>query len=157
MDVSILIVNWNTCPYLRECLQSIQGTVQGLTYEVFVVDNASRDGSQEMVRSEFPWVELIANPENVGFARGNNQGLARASGEYVLVMNPDVVLLEGTLSGLIAFVRQHPDAGMTSPKLLNPDRTLQNFYGRIPSLSTVYFVYTYLGSWIDHTLFRGRF
>jgi GT2 family glycosyltransferase len=156
VDVSALIVNWNTCRHLRECLQSIQRTVKGLELEVIVVDNASSDGSAEMVRSEFPWVFLLANRENVGFARGNNLALSRASGGYLLVMNPDVVLLDGTLEGLVAFAREHTDAGIISPKLLNPDRTLQNFYGRIPTLSSVFFMYTHLGRWIDKHLLRNR-
>ena len=156
MDVSILIVNWNTCQYLRECLQSIELTAKGLVYEVLVVDNASMDGSAEMVRSEFPWAILVASPENVGFARGNNLALSNSSGEYVLVMNPDVVLLDGTLEGLVAFAREHPNAGPMSPKFLNPDRTLQKFYGRIPTLSTVFFMYTYFGRWVDKHLLQNR-
>jgi len=156
MDVSILLVNWNTCGYLRECLQSIQGTVKGLEFEVIVVDNASTDGSAEMVRSEFPWAILVASSENVGFARGNNLALSHASGENLLVTNPDVVLLDGTLEGLVAFAREVPDAGAISPKLLNPDRTLQNFHGRIPTLSTLLFLYTHLGRWVDKHLLGQR-
>ncbi len=156
MDVSILIVNWNTCQYLRECLQSIQRTVKGLEIEVIVVDNASMDGSAEMVRTEFPWAILVASPENVGFARGNNLALSHASGEYVLVVNPDVVLLDGTLEGLVAFAPEVPDAGVISPKLLNPDRTFQNFHGRIPTLSILFFVYTHFGKWVDQHLLRNR-
>jgi N-acetylglucosaminyl-diphospho-decaprenol L-rhamnosyltransferase len=156
VDVSILIVNWNTCQYLRECLQSIQRTVKGLEIEVIVVDNASMDESAEMVRTEFPWAILVASPENVGFARGNNLALSHASGEYILVVNPDVVLLDGTLEGLVAFAREVPDAGVVSPKLLNPDRTLQNFHGRIPTLSTLLFLYTHLGKWVDKHLLGHR-
>jgi N-acetylglucosaminyl-diphospho-decaprenol L-rhamnosyltransferase len=156
VDVSILIVNWNTCRHLRECLESIQRTVSGLEIEVIVVDNASTDGSTEMVRSEFPWVILVASPENVGFARGNNLALSRASGDYVLVINPDVVFLEGTLAGLATFARERPDAGATSPKLVNPDGTFQNFHGRVPNLSILFFVYTHLGRWVDKHLLRNR-
>jgi GT2 family glycosyltransferase len=156
VDVSILIVNWNTRQYLRECLQSIQRTVQGLEIEVIVVDNASTDGSAEMVRSEFPWAILVESPENVGFARGNNLALSHASGEYLLVINPDVVLLEGTLAGLVTFSRERLDAGTTSPKLLNPDRTYQNFHTRIPDLSILFFVYTHFGKWVDKHLLRNR-
>jgi GT2 family glycosyltransferase len=130
--------------------------VKGLEVEVIVVDNASMDGSVEMVRNEFPWAFLVANAANVGFARGNNLALSHTSGAYVLVMNPDVVLLDGTVAGLVAFAREHPDAGIISPKLLNPDRTLQRFYGRIPTLSTVCFVYTYFGRWVDKYLLRNR-
>ncbi len=156
MDVSILIVNWNTCEYLRECLQSIRDTVKGLEYEVIVVDNASRDGSADMVSREFPEVRLAASPENLGFAQGNNLALSMSSGEFLLVMNPDAVLLPGTLEILLAFARKHPDAGVLSPKLLNSDRTTQNFYGRIPTGSTIFFLYTYIGTLIDKRLFKGR-
>lgn len=156
MDVSILIVNWNTCRYLRECLRSIRRTVKGLEFEVIVVDNASTDGSAERVRSEFPWATLLASPENLGFARGNNLALSHASGEFILVLNPDVVLLDGTLEGLVGFARETPDAGVVSPKLLNPDRTLQNFQGRIPTLSTLLFLYTHIGMWIDGHLLGHR-
>ena len=156
MDVSILIVNWNTRRYLRECLQSIQDTVKGLEYEVIVVDNASRDGSADMVRLEFPQVRLVANAENLGFARGNNLALSHASGQYLLVMNPDVVLLESTVEHLVSFARTRSDAGMLSPKLLNADRTPQSFYGRIPTLSTIFFLYTYFGVLIDRHLLKGR-
>ncbi len=156
MDVSILIVNWNTRQYLKECLQSIHSTVKNLTYEVIVVDNASHDGSAEMVRQEFPQVHLLDSPANLGYARGNNLALSRSTGHYLLLMNPDVVLLEGTVEGLVSFAREHPQAGILSPKLLNPDRSLQNFYGRIPTLSTVFFVYTRIGDWLDRRLLRGR-
>lgn len=156
MDVSILIVNWNTCPYLKQALQSIQDTVRDIEYEVVVVDNASRDGSAAMVRRDFPRFRLIESPRNLGFARGNNQALAAARGQYVLVMNPDVVLDPGTVKGLVAFAEDHPDAGVLSPKLLNPDRTFQSFYGRIPTLSTVFFLYTRIGIWMDRRLLGGR-
>jgi hypothetical protein len=156
MDLSILIVNWNTCQYLRRCLQSIRETVQGLRYEVIVTDNASSDGSAAMVRSEFPEVRLLASEENLGFARGNNLAFSRSTGWAVLVMNPDVELLKGTAEGLVAFARSHPEAGVLSPKLLNPDRTFQKFYGRIPTLSTVFFVYTAPGNWLDEHVLGDR-
>jgi hypothetical protein len=156
VDVSILIVNWNTREVLRQALRSVRETVRGIEYEVIVVDNASADGSAEMVRRDFPGVRLVANARNLGFAQGNNLALARARGEHVLVMNPDVVLDPDTVKGLVAFVRDHPDAGVASPKLLNPDRTLQAFYGRIPTLATVFFLYTRVGGWIDRKLFGGR-
>jgi GT2 family glycosyltransferase len=154
--VSILIVNWNTCSYLKQGLQSVRETVKGIAYEVIVVDNASQDGSAEMVRRDFPEFRLVENPQNLGFARGNNHALSLSHGEYVLLMNPDVILEPDTVRGLMAFAQEHPDAALLSPKLLNPDRTLQNFYGRIPTLSTVFFVYTWVGSWIDARWMGGR-
>lgn len=156
MDVSILIVNWNTCQYLKKGLQSIRDTVKGIEYEVIVVDNDSQDGSAEMVRRDFPEVRLIESPQNLGFARGNNQAMSIARGENILVMNPDVILEPNTVKGLMSFAQDHPDAAALSPKLLNPDRTLQDFYGRIPTLSTVFFVYTFIGGWIDTHVLGGR-
>lgn len=156
MDVSILIVNWNTCQRLGECLASIRAARPGLAHEVIVVDNASGDGSAEMVRHRFPEVQLVASRENLGFARGNNLALSRARGRYLLVMNPDVLLRRGSLEGLVAFARAHPDAGLLSPKLLNADGTFQRFYGRIPTLTTVLFTYTDLGRWVDRRLLGSR-
>lgn len=156
MDLSILIVNWNTCQHLRRCLESIRRTVKGLDHEVIVTDNASKDGSAQMVRTEFPEVRLIASNENLGFARGNNLAFSLSSGWAVLVMNPDVELLEGTAEGLVSFARSRPEAGALSPKLLNPDRTFQKFYGRIPTLSTVFFLYTTPGNWLDRNVLGSR-
>ena len=158
MDLSILIVNWNTRDPLRECLRSVRDTAAGVSHEVFVVDNASSDGSSGMVREEFPEFGLIASRKNLGFARGNNLAYRRSSGRHVLVLNPDAVLLPGTLQGLVEFADRHPDAGFTSPGLLNPDRTPQRkYYGRIPTLSTVFFLHTGPGRLLDARLFGHRF
>jgi len=157
MDISILIVNWNTRDYLRQCLRSIKENAGKIPYEIIVVDNASHDGSAAMVEQEFPEVNLCASKENLGFARGNNLAYSRSSGSYVLVMNPDITLLEGTLEGLVAFGAAHPDAGMISPKLLNPDRTPQTkYYGRIHTLSAVFFIYTHIGLLLDSRLLGNR-
>ena len=92
LELSVVIVSWNVRGLLRRCLQSIYDSVQGLRFEVFVVDNASHDGSPEMVGAEFPAVHLIANSENLGFGRANNQALRLCSGRYVLLINPDTVV-----------------------------------------------------------------
>ena len=97
MDVSIIIVNWNTKDLLRACLASVFGQTQGIGYEVIVVDNDSSDGSAEMIRAEFPLVRLIVNEENRGFAAANNQGIAIASGRYVLLLNSDTVVYNNWL------------------------------------------------------------
>lgn len=158
MELSILIVNWNTREHLRKCLQSVRDTAGKILHEVIVVDNASEDGSASMVRSEFPEVNLLEPGENLGFAKGNNLAYSKCSGRYVLIMNPDVVLLEGTLAGLMAFADAHPDAGLSSPKLLNPDLTAQiKYYGRLPSLTAIFFIYTRPGSTLDSRVFENRF
>ncbi len=133
MDVSVLIVNWNTRDYLAKCLHSLRNAATGISYEVIVVDNASSDQSPAMVARDFPEVHLIASKENIGFARANNLAFSKSSGDYVLVMNPDCYLPEGALDGLLAFAKTHPDAGVISPRLLNPDGSIQEYYGRIPT------------------------
>ncbi len=123
--LSICIVNWNTRDYLRECLRSIAATVGDLEHEVIVVDNASPDGSADMVKAEFPAVTLMANEENLKYAGGNNQALETARGELKLLLNPDVVVLEGALQELIAAAGRHPKAGAVAPRLVNPNGSRQ--------------------------------
>lgn len=116
MDLSIIIISWNVRDRLRECLRSIFDTTRGgsLSFEVFVVDNASHDESAEMVAKEFPQVRCIANNENLGFARANNQAIRAASSqlqassqsEFVLLLNPDMRVLPGTLRGIVAYMRE---------------------------------------------------
>src|SRR5919109_434383 len=91
-DVSVVVVSYNARGVLESCLESLRGARDGLEVEVFVVDNASRDGSAELVGERFPEAVLIANRENVGFGRANNQAFARATGRYLLVLNPDTVV-----------------------------------------------------------------
>lgn len=135
MDLSIVIVNWNTQRLLWDCLASIFEKQWASSLEVIVVDNASSDGSLEMVKHNFAQVQVIANAENVGFARANNQGFKIASGRYVLLLNSDTVVLTGSLDALVKFMDEHPDAGMVGSKVLNPDRSLQRSCWRgYPSL-----------------------
>lgn len=124
MDLSVIIVNYNVRQFLENALQSIRKASEGIPTEVFVVDNASRDGSAEMVRSKFPEVQLIENAENVGFARANNAALRRARGKFLLLINPDTVVQEDTFHAMIAFFRAHPDAGLAGCRVIKPDGTL---------------------------------
>jgi GT2 family glycosyltransferase len=125
MDISIIIVNYNVRQFLREALGSIRRALPGIQAEIFVVDNASEDGSAEMVKQNFPGVVLIENGENVGFAKANNIALRRATGDYLLLINPDTVVQEDTFSVMLDFFRKHPDAGLAGCKILNPDGSLQ--------------------------------
>ncbi len=153
-DLSIIIVNWNTRELLRECLRSIgrdqasgirsQGFVAPsltpdswlLTPEIIVIDNASADGSVEMVQHEFPDVHLIVNESNLGFARANNCGIAASRGRYVLLLNSDTVASTDALEMLVAFMDAHPEAGVVGPRLLRPDGTAQPYaFGGDPTLS----------------------
>lgn len=125
MDISVIIVNYNVKDFLHNALVSIFKALKGLKGEVFVVDNASDDGSAEMIRKSFPRVRLIENSSNVGFAKANNQALTRARGKYLLLINPDTVVQEGTFRTLIKFFQENHDVGMVGCKILNPDGTLQ--------------------------------
>ena len=121
VDVSVIIVNYNVQAFLKQALQSLYRAIGDLTVEVFVVDNNSVDGSVEMVRTQFPEVNLIVNKENVGFGRANNQALRQACGRYVFILNPDTRLQEDTLLTLVQFMDSHPEAGAVGCKLVNPD------------------------------------
>ncbi len=125
MDLSIVIVNWNTCELLAQCLQSVYQTTTNLNAELLVVDNASNDGSSVMVSTRYPRVQLLQNAENVGFARANNQGIRSSIGRYVLLLNSDTEIRPGALETMIAFMDQHPDAAAAGARLLNADGSLQ--------------------------------
>jgi GT2 family glycosyltransferase len=135
MQVSIVIVNWNTRDLLNLCLQSVKEEIEnsGTQAEVFVVDNSSHDGSAEMVIQEHPWVILIANPVNRGFAAANNQALKIASGEKILLLNPDTEVRPGTLTCLTEFLNEHPAAGVVAPQLLNSDGSIQRSCRSFPT------------------------
>ena len=111
MKLSVVIVSYNVRSYLEECLKSVQEALEGIEGEVFVVDNHSDDDSVEIVRQVYPWVNLIVNLENLGFAKANNQAIRRAQGEYVLLLNPDTVVSQDTFRGVLAFMDEHPKAG----------------------------------------------
>jgi GT2 family glycosyltransferase len=119
MKLSIVIVNYNVKHFLEQCLLSVQKALAGIDGEVWVVDNTSVDGSQQMVAEKFPWVKLVANTKNVGFSKGNNQAIRECKGEYVLLLNPDTVVEETTFSKIIAFMDAHPDAGALGVKMID--------------------------------------
>lgn len=134
MNLSISIVNWNTCDLLEQCLASIYENVIKVEYEVIVVDNASQDGSVEMVRQRFPQVTLIENNENLGFARANNQAIERSVGDYILLLNSDTLILPGTLEKMLDFMEAHPDGGAMSCKLLDEKGVTDCFPKTFPTL-----------------------
>lgn len=130
--VSILIVNWNTRDYLRACLLSLQATCASSTPEVIVVDNASHDGSAEMVRAEFPAVQIIANAKNVGYAEGNNQAFEVAQGEWIWLLNPDTEVLDDALATLLTFLQRDERRGAVASALIDvytgqPQRSCRTF------------------------------
>lgn len=133
--LSIVVVNWNTVLLLADCLRSILDGTRNLEYEIIVIDNASADGSAEMIAREFPQVRLIRNSANVGFARANNQGIRASRGRYVLLLNSDTVVPPGALNALVQFMDDHPDAGACGPRLARADGCAQRFaFGGDPSI-----------------------
>ena len=124
LDLSIVIVNYNTRDLLRTCLQSIRESQGAPSMELFVVDNASTDGSADMVASEFPEAKLIVCETNRGYAYANNVALRQCRGEYLLLLNPDTVLPPSALRDMVAFMDAHPEAGIAGPKLVRENGSL---------------------------------
>ena len=119
MDLSVIIVNYNVRHFLEQALLSVERALVGLDAEVWVVDNNSADASVEMVRARFPWVRVIANPDNPGFSIANNQAIRRSSGKYVLLLNPDTVVKEDTFTRCFDFMEAHPDAGGLGVRMID--------------------------------------
>lgn len=124
LDLSIIIVNWNTRDFLRDCLKSVYASECEFAFETIVVDNCSHDGSAAMVRQEFPQVHLIESDINGGYAYANNLGLRRLQARYYLLLNPDTILPTDALGDMLAFMETHPEAGMAGPKLVMADGEL---------------------------------
>ena len=133
MDLSIVIVNWNTRDMLRDCLDSIPEQHDGFEVETIVIDNASEDGSGAMVSAEFPVVRLVQNRENLGFATATNQGLRIASGRHLLLLNSDTLVHGGVLAESVRYMDAHRDVGMMGCKVLNEDGSTQMTCSRFPS------------------------
>lgn len=133
--ISIVIVSYNSPGLLRDCLKAVLETGADLAPEILVVDNASSQGNVSMVRTEFPMVRVVANSRNLGFAKATNQGIAAATGNYILLLNPDTRVLPGALAALTRFMDDHPQAGAAGPRLLNGDGTLQPSCHPFPNLA----------------------
>ena len=125
MRLSVVFLSYNTRDLTRQALSSVLAAVEGLEVEIFVVDNASADGSADMVAEEFPQVKLICNAANVGFAAGNNVALRQVTGEYALLINTDTIVRRDALRTMVEFLDAHPEAGACGCKILDPDGTLQ--------------------------------
>ena len=153
IDISVIIVNWNTKELLRECLASIYKFTRSIHFEIIVVDNGSKDGSQAIVSKKFPQVKLIPNEDNLGFTKANNQGIKIAKGEYILLLNSDTYLIENslqklvekahslegpTLKNTVSRVGPSERLGALAPLLLNSDRTIQQSVGFFPNLPQIF-------------------
>lgn len=125
VTLSVIIVSYNVKDYLAQALVSVQKAVSGISHEIFVVDNASTDGSAAVVKEKFPGITLIENEENTGFAKANNIAMKRAAGEYISMLNPDTIVREDTFSILLEAFDTYPEVGMVGCKILNEDGSLQ--------------------------------
>ncbi len=126
MKLSVIIVNWKTRELTLNALSAVYKETSGFPFEVILVDNNSGDGSVEAFKKEFPQVKLIENSDNVGFAKANNQALKIATGEYLMLLNSDTVVLDGALNTLVSYLDTHPLIEMVGPRLLNGDMTFQH-------------------------------
>lgn len=135
--VSIVIVNWNHRTLLYDLLTSLFAHPPSRDYEVIVIDNDSADDSREMVRTQFPAVKLLVNPSNMGFARAVNRAIGQSSGQYVLLLNTDVIVLEGAIDAQIEFMEAHPHCAFCGGLLLNGDGVPQDVYGQFPSIKSL--------------------
>jgi len=156
LDVSIIIVAWNVRELLHNCLKSVYDETKGINFEVIYADNASKDGSVEMVTKEFPKVRVIKNTENEGFIKANNQGIKIANGRYVLLLNSDTVVLDNAIARTVRFADANPEAAVVGCRVLNPDKTLQRTCFMYPSILNMILSATYLYKIFPKSTFLGR-
>ncbi len=155
-DISVVIVSWNTRTLTTACLASLPAGAGGVTWDAWVVDNASSDDSVAAIRAGFPAVQVIANPANVGFAAANNQGIRASTGRYVLLLNSDTVAAPGALEAMVAFADTHPRAGVVGPRLENPDGSFQTGPTPFPSLWTELLSVTGIGRRVTYRGYPSR-
>ena len=157
MDISVIIINWNTKRLLRDSLKSLAQSGDTIQTELIVSDNASEDGSREMVLEEFPAVKLHVNSTNIGFGAGNNRALPLATGRYVLFLNSDTIVSPCSLEKMVAYADAHPDIGILGPKLLNEDGSLQYSCRRYPQIAMAFFRNTPLGKLFPNNRFTNDY
>lgn len=139
MQLTVAIVSWNTQALLAACLESLRHELYGLAAEVYVVDNASADGSADMVARDYPWVRLIANEDNRGFAAANNQVFEIARGEKVLLLNPDTEVKPGAIRTLMKVLDKNPSIAVVAPQLLNSDGSIQRSCRQFPTFTAMFY------------------
>ena len=144
MDLSVIIINWNTKKLLDQCLSSVFKHTKDLKFEVIVVDNNSQDSSQALVEKKFPKTKLILNKDNLGFTKANNQGIKVAKGKYILLLNSDTYLIENSFKKIIKRAQKLKNLGALGPQLLNDDKSIQQSVGFFPNLPQVFFWMTFI-------------
>lgn len=158
MDLSIVIVNWNGLKVLRACLHSVFANAAGLELEVILVDNASKDGSVDAVRADFPRVKILENSKNLGFAAANNQAFRMAEGRYTLLLNNDTVILQNSLRKCVEYLDQNPNIGVVGCRVEFPDRSFQTSCYRFNEpTELIWSGLLPLGSVFNERLCRGRY
>lgn len=155
--VSIVVLSWNTRDLLAACLLSLRAVRDEIAQQVIVVDNASEDGSADMVAERFPEVTLVRNASNAGYAGGNNIGARAAVGEYLLLLNSDTEMRPGVLADLVAFLDEHPGHGACAPRLEHADGTVQRSCKAFPDLMTAVFFDTYFDRWFPRNRAMARY
>jgi N-acetylglucosaminyl-diphospho-decaprenol L-rhamnosyltransferase len=152
LDLSIIIVSWNVRDLLAACLRSIDANAGELKLETIVVDSASSDDSVAMMKRDFPHVMVLAQPENVGYTRGNNIGLQAAKGRYLLLLNPDTEIIGDALTQMVTYLDAHPEVGIVGPHTLNTDSSYQSTRRRFPTVPLAFFESTWLQPYAPKTL-----
>jgi GT2 family glycosyltransferase len=142
--LSIIIVSWNVCKDVFECITSILQNAPSFSYEIILVDNHSTDGTVANIKEHFPEVAVIENEENLGFAAANNKGIEKATGEHIFFLNPDTVVLPGAIDRLVHFLDSNLHIGICGPRMLNADRTLQKSARGFPTCRGAMHRYTFL-------------
>jgi len=157
LDLSIVILNWNTRDMLLECIRSIQTDTTRHEYEILVVDNGSEDGSAEAVREQHPEVRLTVNEQNLGFARGINVGLRQCTGRYSCILNSDIELQDGCLDRLVEYMDAHEEVAAVGPKTTNEDGSVRYNCREVPSLRSTLMEALFLDRFFPHSrFFRGQ-
>jgi GT2 family glycosyltransferase len=157
VDLSIIIVNTNERHVLKPCLRSVFTQTKGIDFEIIVIDNASTDGTLEMLANEFSQVKVIPNNENLGFAVANNRGIKKAVGKYVLLLNPDTEVLNGAIQKTVAFMNEHLRAGIAGCKLIFPNGKLQASIRSFPTAWNLFVEATFLYKLFSRTKLFGKY
>lgn len=166
MELSVIIVNWNTKNLLDDCLSSIYKYTKDISFEIIVVDNGSNDGSEGMMKNKYPQVKLILNRKNLGFAKANNIGIKTAKGKYILLLNSDTYLIENSFPILIEYAAMQENLGVLAPQLLNQDKSIQQSVGFCPNLPQVFYWMSFIDDLpfgqllrpyhVDHNMFYKK-
>jgi len=125
MDLSIIILNYKTQGLVKQCIKNVREATDNLDYEIIVVDNGSNDGCEKMMKENFSEIKFIQTGKNLGFAAGNNRGIKEANGKYVMLLNPDITVLDNSIKKMVDFMEKNPEVGLAGPKLINPNGTYQ--------------------------------